>query len=869
MAVSPIPGPEDRSFEDLSGSRIGRFLLKARIGQGGMGEVYVAEDTTLHRKVALKRVPPRFRTQPDYRKDFLAEAERASQLNHPHIASVYDIIDNGSDLFLVMEYVDGRTLRHKLREGPLSPTEFINLAKQCAEGLQAAHERGLVHCDIKPENLMLDSQSKLKILDFGIARRLPHSQATIDQDTPTLEESLHSFSGTPAYMAPELLRERPADARADIFSLGVVAYECLSGKNPFLGESVIETGTRVLRETPPLLRKLNPQVSPQLDAIVCRMMAKKTADRYGSASEVLSELRLLAPAATTIFAPRAVVWKWLSVAALAFVLALAVVLVAVKPGFLRRGSSGAEMVRKELAILPFATPDVRNRAFSDGLGETLAARLGHLGDRYPIEVIPASEVLAQNVGNVDQAQKLLGVNMVLEGTLRESAGMVRVTYSLLDAKTHRQLGGDSITAQMSNAFEVEDKIVDSILSSLEIALLPQERQALMARGTTEPQAYDYYLQGRGYLQDFHKAENIESAMTEFRHALDRDPKYGLAWAGMGQAYWYRYEADKDPDWVNKAKDACERAIRLSDSASGAHGCLGTVYLGTGRYDDAVKEFRTALELDPASEDAHLGLASAYEQLHRLPDAEATFKKAISLRPNYWGGYNRLGVFYYTHGRYTDALEMFKRVVALAPDNFRGYNNLGAIYQTLDQYEKAIPVLERAVAIRPQSDSYSNLATAYFYQHRFEDAARMYAQAVQIDSKQYISWGNLAEAYYWMGRRADAERTYRKAIDLARQDLSVNPHNFEALADSAMFLAMTGEFKAAVRELSLAMDAAPANDSDTLSKAAIVYTQVGDRDTAVRYLQQAVSAGYSPNRIRDNPVFDPIRNDPRLHSIKAK
>lgn len=871
MAVSPLPDPDaDSALEDLSGSKIGRFLLKARIGHGGMGEVYLAEDTTLHRKVALKRVPPRLRTQSDYRRQLLAEAERASQLNHRNIAAVYDIIDTGSDLFLVMEYVDGRTLRRRLTEGPLSPSELVDIAAQGADGLQAAHERGLLHCDIKPENLMLDRESNLKILDFGIARHLPHAHLAAGQDSPTLEQSLHGFSGTPAYMAPELLLERPADCRVDIFSLGVVAYECLSGRNPFLGESVIETGTRVLRETPPTLRQLNPQISPQLNAIVGRMMAKKATDRYPSASALLADLRRLSqePPDSTAFV-RFRIRTWLVAAAVAIVLTAAAFFVTVKPSLLKKETRISETSRKELAILPFATPDPRTRAFSDGLGETLAARLSRLGDRYPVEVIPANEVVAQNVLNVDQAQKMLGVSMVLEGSLRESNGLVRVTYSVLDAKTHRQLRGDSVTAELSNPFEVEDKVVESVLSSLEIALLPQDRQALMARGTTEPRAYDYYLQGRGYLQDFHKSENIESAITEFRHALESDPKYGLAWAGLGQAYWYRYDADKDPDWAKKAQDACQRAIQMSDFASGAHACLGTVYLGTGRYDDAAQEFKRAVELDPNSEEAYLGLASAYEGLRRFADAEDTFKRAIGLRANYWGGYNRLGVFYYTQGRFNDALEMFKRVVALAPDNFRGYSNLGGIYQTLDQYDNSVPVLERAVAIRPQSDSYSNLGTAYFYQHRFADAARTYGEAIRIDPRQYVTWGNLAEAYYWMGRRADAERTYRRAIELARQDLIVNPQNAEALSDCAMYLAMAGDSREAERELASALKAASTNDPDTLSKAAIVYTQLGDTEKAIGYLQEAVAAGYSRNRIRDNPVFDGIRKDSRLESLTRK
>jgi serine/threonine-protein kinase len=289
-----------------------------------------------------------------------------------------------------------------------------------------------------------------------------------------------------------------------------------------------------------------------------------------------------------------------------------------------------------------------------------------------------------------------------------------------------------------------------------------------------------------------------------------------------------------------------------------------VFNGTGQYEDAVSEFQKATELDPPSQTARLGLASAYEQLNRLAEAESTYRNAIELRPNYWGGYDKLGVFYFNHARYTEALAMFQKVVDLAPDNFRGYSNIGGIYLTLDQYDKAIPMLEKSVAMRADADAFSNLATAYFYQRRFPDAARTYEQSVRLNPGQYLPLANLAESYYWIpGKRGKAESTYRKAINLVLRELRVNPRNGKVQSDLALYYAVTGQRGPAARALSDAFRYGSPSDPDVLYVAAIVYKQAGDTSQALSYLEKSVAAGFSPNRVRDNPFFDDLGTNPRL------
>src|SRR5438552_1207027 len=270
--------------ESLSGSVVGRFRIGERLGKGGMGEVYRAEDTRLKRTVALKRLAPSLRSDSLYRHRFLEEAERASRFSDSHVAAVYDVLEERGEIFLILEYVEGENLRQRLRQ-PLSLDEFFTIAIQCAEALVSAHKQGIVHCDIKPENIMLTNEGQVKILDFGVAKHLPRS------DQSSTVDRAGTFAGTPAYMSPEVLLEQPPDGRADIFSLGVVAYEVLTGQHPFMAGSFVATTDRIRRETPASIRIFNRAVPEDLEALINKAMAKDPAQRYASAQDLVDDLR--------------------------------------------------------------------------------------------------------------------------------------------------------------------------------------------------------------------------------------------------------------------------------------------------------------------------------------------------------------------------------------------------------------------------------------------------------------------------------------------------------------------------------------------------------------------------------------------------
>jgi eukaryotic-like serine/threonine-protein kinase len=861
--------------DDLTGTTVGRFAVRWRLGAGGMGEVYRADDTTLKRPVALKRLAPQLRADPRFRERFFREAERASSLSHQHIASIYDVFEDHGEPFLVMEFVEGVTLRERLKES-LPLKDFLKIAFESAEALAAAHQKRLVHRDIKPENIMLTRSGDVKILDFGVARRLPHTdpQAVTDSDAGTMEGGL---TGTFAYMAPEVLLNKEADGRADIFSLGIVAYEVLAGRHPFKGDNLITTSDRILHEVPPPPSRLNPSVPVELDQLVGRMLAKDPSARYNNAEELVADLKSFISAGVVRpwrAGPR--VWKgkgWALAATAALLLLLAIgVAPQIRQRLFHRPGTAAVSGEKSVVVLPFRAigGGPEEQVYCDGMTETLTAKLTQLTVAHELAVAPASEVRALKVSSAEAARKDLGATLVLAGTLFRSGGKVRVNYELVDARTLRQLRADTITVGASDPFAVQDRVAEGAVEMLDLALGPAEQRAMVTHGTEVAGAYDLYLQGRSYLQNFDKLESVDNAITTFNRALKLDPQYALASAGLGEAFWDKYETTKEPPWATRARDACNQAVALDSEAAEARICLGTLSNGTGQFEKAVDEFQHALEDEPTRDDAYRGLASAYENLNKLEDAEKTYQRAIHLRPRYWAGYNALGVFYARQARYAQAAEMFQQVVRLVPDSFRGYSNLGGTYILQGRYADAIPMFERAVSIRPMDDAYSNLGTAYFYLRRFADSARSYKDALKLNDQSYIIWGNLGDAYYYGpgGNKGEAAGAYEKAIALALQDLRVNPRDSAALGYLAYYLAMKGQREPALGYLNRALVMAP-SDPELLFNGALVYNQLGEADRALEWLKKALKAGYSPNVIRETPILDHLRTNPGFDGIFQK
>ena len=859
-----------QTSERLTGTIVGRFAIRSTLGKGGMGEVYLAEDTKLRRPVALKRMAPRLQTDEGNRRRFLHEARFASRLSNPHIAGIYDVIEEATETFLVMEYVDGETLRERLRR-PVTLDEFLPLALQCTEALAAAHELGILHLDLKPENIMLTRAGQVKILDFGLARHLPQVDAS------TTDHLTEKVGRTPAYASPEVLLEKEPDPRSDIFSLGVVFYEMLAGRNPFHADSIFQTSRRILEDTPAPLRTVNSAVPQELENIVAKMLAKDPAKRYRWAAEVLADLRAVERgsyrAPITVPPPQLARHRSMKAVAIAVLAVIVLSAGAAAIPSVRQGISGwlgfsAIPQERQLAVLPFEVVggDPTARAFGDGLTETLTAKLTQLTASHALQVISASEVRSNRVTTPGQAREEFGVNLILEGSLSQSGNLVRVNYSLVDTRSHRQIAADSITAAAVDPFAVQDQVVNGALRMLGVVARPPEIQSLDAHGTQVPAAYNSYLQGRGYLQNYDKTENLDSAIGSFERAVALDPNYALAYAGLGQAHWQKYQAGHDPKAVDSARQACQRALSLDEQLAAAHVCLGQLESGTGEYEKAVTEFDRALAIEPTNDDAYRSLADAYESLGQPAKAEQTCQRAIDLRPQYWAGYNWLGTFYYSDARYADAASMFSRVVALAPDSFRGYSNLGGVYYYQGRYTDAIAMLQHSISIRPSADAFSNLGNAHFYLRQYDDAVAADEKAVQLTQNNYILWWNLSDGYYWdPAKRPQANQAYKKTVSLANEALHVNPRDAYALGVVAYCYAMLGERKPAFDYLQRGLKLAP-QDSEMRFKAALIYNQFGDTAQTLSWLTKALAGGFSATIVRDTPNFDLLRTNPKFEAL---
>jgi serine/threonine-protein kinase len=861
--------------EDLTGATVGRYLVIRRLGAGGMGEVYLAEDSKLKRTVALKRMGARLRSDERYRQRFLKEAERASRLMHPQIAALYDILEIDGEMFLVIEYVNGQTLRKAIRD-PLDFEKFLRVAVQCADALEAAHTSGLVHRDIKPENIMLTQSGSIKILDFGLAKEL--LSAALPESVENIATT-GALSGTPAYMAPEVLMELRPDGRADIFSLGVVLYEVLTGQHPFLANSFVETTERIIRKTPPAIHELNPKVPQQIEQAVMRMLAKDPAERYESAAQLAGELRTLqkqlqfepspeppgrlARISGFVIPPARSKWQMLPLAGLLLVMVVAVAFLTWR---LYQQTVQARLTaipeKRHLAVLPFGVigNDAANMAFSNGLSETLTVKLTQLTDKYPLEVVPLSELRAEKVSTAEQARKAFSVNLVLEGQMQTFGNQVRINYSLVDPLSRRQLRADTITADYSNPFSVEDRVVDSVLAKLDLELQKQERDAMRNRGTNDSEAYESYLQGRGYLQQYDRPENLDKAVTAFNQALQRDKNYAAAYAGLGQVFSLKYVQTHDAFWISKAQASCERSLNLNNKQADGHACLGQVFTNTGKYEQAVTQYQTAVNLNPTDDDNYRSLATAHQKLNNFDEAEKIFLNAIELRPNYFENYFWLGYFYVSRGRYEDAANMYQKVTALAPDSYRGYQNLGGIYVYLGRYGEAVPQLERAATIRPTWRIYSNLATAHFYLKEYDGAIQGYQQAIAMDPKRHSLWMDLGDAYYWsVTRRPQAAEAYRKAIELSEEALKVNAKDPAALHVIAMSHAMLSHRREAFESIRKATEVAPA-DPVNMYYAALVHAQFGETRVAVQWIKKALNAGTTFAQVRDSPNLQFLAKD---------
>ena len=852
----------------MIGKIFSHYKILEKLGEGGMGVVYKAKDTKLKRYVAIKFLPHHITASEEERERFKIEAQAAAALNHPNISTIHAIEEFEDEVFLVMEFIDGLELKEKIKKDEISLEEGLNIAFQIAEGLKAAHEKNIVHRDIKSANIMINKNCQVKIMDFGLAKIEENVQVT----------KMGMTVGTAAFMSPEQARGEEVDARTDIWSFGIVLYELLTGQLPFQGSYEQAVMYSILNEEPVSLSSLRKDVPSDLEEIVNKCLQKDANNRYQDISSVLEEIKNLGkepeqgPVIEKEIPPVSkpgfrINHKWVTAFSVLFLMTLLVLFV-IPP--IWQKISGPQ--QQHLLVLPLKNigDNPAKQAFCDGLVETMASKLTQLEQVHSsLWVVPASEVIRNKIQSPSEAKQIFGVNLVVSGSVQQIDKKILLTLNLIDAKNVRQISSAVIDVDESELLSLQKQSIEQLLGMLKLELQPENQNVLYAAETTVPGAYDFYLQGRGYMQRYENPDNLDTAIELFKRAIEQDSLYAQAFSSLGEAYWRKYETTKNELLIDDAKFQCEKAEQLNNELAGVNITLGLIYNGTGNYKLAVDVFKKALQTEPTNSDAFRGLAKAYEAFEKFDQAEQTYKKAIELKPDYWGGYNDLGVFYFRNSRYDDAIVQFKQVIGLTPDNQRGYNNLGGIFYLKENWLEARKMFEQALKIKKTYRVCSNLGTLYYIEGRFEDAVKMYEMALDLNSEDYLIWGNLASAYFWTeDQREESFEFYKYAIELAEDKLKINQKDPVLISNLAQYYSMIDERDKSLSLIATALELA-SNNARIMYHACSVYEQLGDREEAIHWIGEALKNGYSYSEIKHQPELKELTADTRFKQIAMK
>lgn len=864
--------------------QVGGYKILGTAGVGGMGVVYKALDLKLNRTVALKFLPSDLNIGSKDKDRFLQEARTASALDHTNIGVIHGLEETSEGhTFIVMAYYEGLTLQEKIRRGPMAPKEAVEIMIQIAHGLAEAHERSIIHRDIKPSNVILTRQGVAKIVDFGLARVASNVATTLTAGPV----------GTLAYMSPEQVRNEPLDRRTDIWSLGVVFEEMLTGKHPFERGNMSAVLLAILEQPPPV-----EGIDPALASIVCRALAKDRTHRYNDCRELLAELEGCKPAFES--APSAPSGRNLKastrdlrkalehasssralvtpvdrarrgavelIAAILILAALSLLIPTVRHGAAEllsgKATGGGE---KHIAVLPFDNigNSSENEEISEGLQDSLTSKLSNLdGGQQSLWVVPASEVRRRKVNDPEAALREFGATLVVKGSMMRDNSGVHLTVNLIGTKDVRQEGSLSLNDSAGDYASLQDQAVSGLARLMHVEVPATALHA--ADGSAAPAAYESYLRALGYMQRYDKPGNLDQAIAALSSAVATDPQFALGYAGLGEAYRLKYQLDKNSKWTELALANGTKATSLNNSLASAYVTLGRIHDTLGKNDLALEEFERALQLDSRNADALTGQAHSYEHAGRIADAEAAYKKAIALRPDYWDGYNSLGNFYDDQGRYDDAVAQYQRAIELTPDNAALYSNLGATYVDSNDpknFPKAETALKKSIELSPSYGAYANLGDLLLLQNRYAEAATATEQALHINDKDFIVWSNLVAAYEGLKDAGKMNLALDHELRLLEETVQSSPRDPAVQYRLGLAYAMKKESVKALARAQSAIALLP-EDPNVLVNVGEIYERLGDRRHAIEYVEKSLQKGYSLQGLKGDPVFQSLLTDPNF------
>jgi len=846
----------------LIGVSVGPYRIVGKLGAGGMGEVFLGHDPRLQRRVALKCLTRSEHQASEVHARIMREARAAARLTHPNIAAIYDVVEHDGRLFIVMEYVEGENLAELLARERLPMDRVRSIGCQLASALAAAHAYGVVHRDLKPANIQVTNDGSIKVLDFGVARLSAAHASSADAPTSTvaLEQTLPGNPGTPPYMSPEQLLEKSVDARSDVYSAGVILFEMATGRRPYQERAAIAVALAMSTTAAPQARSINPEVPDDLNETIARALERDPARRIASAIDLERALRSPTERMPSHRLRSRTAYLIVSTAAIA---AVAGIVLMTRPSVAARAAV--------IAVLPVENPtaEPRGESYGAGLASVVSENFASIAG-VTVLSRASTAMFATRRNDVQALHRELGADYVLDLSVASMTPTPQVVVRLRtpvenSAVWERTLSGDALA--------VEKAVLEELGRQLEErgALPRRLTRADWARITRLPtdhaEALEQYAEARALLDRPRVAGNGARAAALLERAVAVDPRFVLAYAALGDAYWDVYQTDKNPAMVGKATDAIMTAIRLDPERAAVYYSLGNMQFLTGRSDAATASLKRSIALRPDSDETHRLLGEVLADRGETDAGIAQLREAIQIRPQYWRHYMTLGLVYYRAGRYREALVPYRRASELQPNEPSTFANLGTVYHRLGEVAQAIGNYEHAVRLGPSASAYANLALAYYRANRLDDARRAYEESLAANPKSVLNHRNLGDVYMRLRQAPKARDEYEQAIAIGNELVAVNPRDARTIALVALCEAKLGHGAAAERHAAEAR-ALAASDREILQRSAEVHALLGKSAAALTDLEAALAAGYPRQDARDDDELTTLRKLPAFSALIA-